>query len=109
MQWTAGGTAFELAIRLSQLRSAVRVGLALAERFPTEAEWEAEMEKPEIQENLEAVAQVLGDVQLDLDDATPEKVLSSVENHYDRVQEALGPLCDRYGIAQEDLLVVMAG
>lgn len=109
MQWNANETAFNLAIRLSQLRSAVRVGLALAEKFPTEEAWEEELNKPEVQENLQAVAEIITDVQLDLDESTPEKALQNVENHYDRAAEALLPLCERYEIAPEDLLVVMAG
>ena len=109
MKWNADETAFGMAIRLSQLRAAVRVGLALAERFPTEEEWEAEMENPEVQENLQALAEVLTDVQLDLDDADPNQVAQTVENHYLRSEEALLPLCERYLINPEDLLVVLAG
>ena len=97
-----------MAVRLSQLRSAVRVGLVLAEKYPTEADWEAEMASKDMQETLEAVSQIFGDIHGDLDAADATNVLQTVENHYGRVQEALEPLAERYGIASEDLLVVLA-
>lgn len=109
MKWDASSAAFNMAIRLSQLRAAVRVGLALAERFPTEEEWEAEMENPETQEHLQAAAEVLTDVQLDLDESDPESVVETISNHYGRAEEALVPLCEHYGISREDLLVVLSG
>lgn len=109
MKWEAGSTAFNMAIRMSQLRAAVRVGLALAEKFPTEEAWEAEMETPEVQENLQALAEVLSDVQIDLDTAESQEIVQAVENHYERAEEALLPLCERYGISREDMLVVLVG
>jgi hypothetical protein len=109
MQWTGSGAGFALALRLSQLRSAIRVGLALAEKFPTEDSWEAAMASPEFQETASALAEVLQDVQGDLDVAPPDQVVETVLKHHERGLETLELFAEQLEVSADDILVVLSG
>lgn len=106
--WKSSPEGFQLAMRLSQLRSAVRVGLALAEACPTEASWDHMMEDPELQETLSAFAAIVDDIQSDLDQKSdPDLVLDTILEHHGRSLESLDPFCEAFKIDPNDLLVVL--
>lgn len=107
MEWTASPEGFGLAMRLSQLRSAVRVGQALAQACPTEESWETIMADPELQETLSAVAEIVTDITRELETATPDTAIDTVLRHHTRGLEALEPLCELFQLDPEDLLVVL--
>lgn len=107
MTWHPSPDGLALALRLSQLRSAIRVGSALAKTCPTEEAWAAVMADPEMQETLAAVAEITRDVEQDLEHATSDTAMDVVANHHSRGLEALDPLAQFFGIDPEDLLVVL--
>ena len=109
MDWKGTGPGLSLALRLSQLRSAIRVGLALAEHFPTEDSWEAETASEEFQETMSDLAGVLNDVQADLDTSPPEQVVETVLKHHARSLETLELLSAKLQVPTEDILVVLSG
>lgn len=106
--WNGSADGITLAFRLSQLRSAVRVGLALAEKCPTEESWDLLMQNPDIQETLSAFAAIVEDIQQDLNTATPDTVMHTVLNHHGRTLEVLEPFCEHFGIEPDDLFVVLS-
>jgi len=110
MQWTGSGEGLSLALRLSQLRSAIRVGVALATRFPDEAAWEAEVTSEEFQETMTAFAEILDDVNTDLD-ATPsdDDVATTILRHHGRGLEAVELLAEKIQVPVDDLVTVLSG
>lgn len=106
--WKSSPEGLQLAMRLSQLRSAVRIGLALAETCPTEESWDHLMADPEIQETLSAFAAIVDDIHADLDQKNdPDRVMDTIMEHHSRSLEALEPFCEAFSIDPNDLLVVL--
>lgn len=92
---------------LSELRSQFRVGLAVAQRFPDEASWTALTKEPELLESLDALGEIIRDIQMDSVEPTAEAISGAVTNHYDRALEAIGPVASRLGVEDADLLAVL--
>lgn len=106
--WEGSPDGLQLAMRLSQLRSMVRVGLALAEAYPDEESWDAHMANPETQEILGAFATIVNDIQTDLDTVQePDQVMTAVLNHHERSLEALETFCEPLQLNPNDLIVVL--
>lgn len=107
MEWTGSDAGLALALRLSQLRSAVRVGLALATACPTEESWEAMMSKPEIHETFSEFATIVDDILADVSRHPPDAALTQVMAHHARGLEALELFAEAMTIDPEDLLVIL--
>lgn len=107
MEWTGSPEGFALALRLSQLRSAIRVGQALAKVCPTEESWEAVMSDSEVQETLSALAEIVNDITTDMETASPDTITDTVLRHHSRGLESLEPLCELFELDPEDMLVVL--
>lgn len=97
-------------MELSRLRSALLVGAALAEQFPTEEAWWGLVSDPEYVESLNALAEVLNDIKTDsqlLEAMTPESVAEAADKHHARAVEAIEVVADRLGVSPDDLLAVL--
>ena len=102
--------AYAATLELSRLRSTLMVGAALVARFPTEESWEALVSDPEYIESLNALAEVLQDIQKDpgmIGGATEEAVAEATERHYGRAVETIDLLAERLQVPPEDLLNVL--
>jgi hypothetical protein len=51
-------------LRLSELRSQFRVGMAMLDRFPEETDWEAATRAPDFLESLDALTEIVDDIRL---------------------------------------------
>lgn len=106
--WSGSPEGLQLAMRLSQLRSMVRVGLALAQAYPDEESWDEHMQNADTQETLSAFASIVSDIQADLASAQdPDAVIDSVANHHERTLEALETFCEPLGLDPNDVVVVL--
>jgi hypothetical protein len=99
-----------IAIVLTQVRAAVRVGLALNESHPTDATWESFLENPETQETLEELATMIQDLHYSAQAAggSYTAMLSAVDDDHKRAFECLEPLCEKLGITPDDFFVTVA-
>lgn len=100
VEYTAPGFAF--ALKVSQLRSFFRVGMALNEAFPTEEEFEQYMTDPETIETLNIVADLM-----DATVASKDQEPDALDKHHGLAVEALEPLAERLNIDGDDLLVIL--
>lgn len=97
-------------LHLSWLRSAAKVGMALAVTYPGEDEWQAFLNAPELMETIDELAPVIADIRAAAElgtDLSPEQVQLAVEQHYGRALDAVEVLAERLGIAPADLLAVL--
>lgn len=101
VEYTAEGFAF--ALRLSQVRSFFRVGLALAEAFPTEKAWNDYMTADDTIETMNAVADIMN-VAVTTTEDTPEDAL---DKHRGLAVEALEPFAEQVGLDADDMLVIL--
>jgi hypothetical protein len=101
--------AVAVTLELSRLRSSLRVGMALVQRFPQEDDWWALLDDPEIIDSLNALAEVVNDMRVDTAEATTaEEVAAGVAAHHDRAVEAVSLVAEVLGVPSEDLLAVLA-
>lgn len=103
-----GGMA--IAIVLTQVRAAVRVGLALNESHPTEESWEAFLGTPDTQEALNELATMIQDLHDTVQDTggSYTEMLKTVDDEHKRAFECLEPLCESLGITPDDFFVTIA-
>lgn len=94
---------FAFALRVSQVRSFFRVGLAVSEAFPTEEAWTAYMNEADTIETMNAVAEIMSLTVTELGD-TPE---DSLDKYKGLAVEALEPFGERIGADPDDLLVII--
>lgn len=96
-----------IVLHLSRLRTNYLVGRALAEKYPTEAEWQAVLNNPATLELIDEFAQTVVDVRVASELAgtfTPDKVQEAVGKHYDRALDGVQAFAQLTDIAPEDLL-----
>lgn len=96
-------------LRLSKLRSEFLVGRALAERYPTEEEWEEALDDRELIEQLDSLGLVADDMRshLGLEEPTPESVQNAVGQHYQQAIESIQLFAEEIGTDVQDLLNVL--
>jgi len=83
---------------------------ALASKFPTEAEWENADVHPVIQEALDSLSTVIGDINRETEDTAtldPDNKIAISEQHFDRALESLIELGEFLEVAPEDILMVL--
>lgn len=98
-----------LTLELSHLRSTYLVGRALAEAFPTDADWVNACNTQDFLELVDEFAQVIADVRQTLRgvDPTPEAVAKAMGQHYQRALVAVEAFAELVGIEGEELLRVL--
>jgi len=108
MAFTPGGMGISLV--LSQIRSAVRVGLALVESCPTEEAWDALLADPETHETLNELALLIQDVHARAEAAggSYDATLDSLTTDHMRAVECLEPFCEKLGVPPDDFLNALA-
>lgn len=108
MPFTPGGMGISLV--LSQIRSAVKVGLALVEACPTEEEWEAVLADPDTHETLNELALLIEDIHEQALDrgGSYEATVDSFAADHKRAVECLEPFCEKLGIPPDDFLNAIA-
>lgn len=97
-------------LHLSRMRSEFAVARALAERFPTEAEWQSFLQDPVVHEEINALSGVIADIRgghINPVDLTPTVVAKMATPHMDRALECVALTAERLGIATEDLLLTL--
>lgn len=95
---------------LTNVRAAFILGAALAQRFPTELDWNNADQHVVVQEALDALSTVVGDINKAQEDEAildPENMLQISDQHYDRALEALLELAEFLGCPPEDILTVL--
>lgn len=96
---------------LSLLRSSLIVGLALAGRYETEAEWQALLASAQFVDTIEELADIVRDMRHTLpelgDLADVQQIQQAVDQHYGRALDAVGILAEELRIPGEDLLTVL--
>lgn len=96
-----------LLLHLSYLRRSAIVGRALAEVFPTEADWLGAVNDPAFRTAVVRFAQVIDTVREQaVLAAGAEDALELGAQHYDAAIEAVSELAERIGVAVDDLLTV---
>ena len=100
--------ALSMTLFLSQLRAQVIVGVSLAEKFPTDAEWWALTQDEEYVASLNALAEIMNDVVTDSPELTPQEVAKAASNHYARAAESVELISEFLGVASSDLLTVLS-
>jgi hypothetical protein len=84
------------------------VGQRLAERFPMDAAWDAELDSLADSEDLQALAEVARDIRgLVKDPSDPEQVAAVVTQHYDRALECVELVAERLGLEPRELLLTL--
>lgn len=100
-----------LILQLSHIRSAVIVGRALADKFPTEEAWITYCNSPQFIVLVEEFTGVITDLKTILpemgDLLDPEQVQLAVEQHYDRALDAMWELSETLEIPAVDLLAFL--
>lgn len=97
-------------LMFSQLRSAYRVGKALAEKFPTEEAWQAFLKSSVYVETVAEFAACVTDIRdaSELGPAyTPEEIQNSVLSHYPRALDAVEEFAILVDVSGEDVLAVL--
>lgn len=98
-------------LELSRIRSMMLVGMALVDKCPTEETWWGLLSDPEYIESLNALAEIINDMQVDANffaaSDTPDGTARAAENHHARAVEAVSVVADRLGIPPEDLISVL--
>jgi hypothetical protein len=97
-----------LVLQLSNVRNAVMVGQALAQRFPTEEDWNAFITNPIFIESIETFTVCIMDIRNTLPELgnifDPEVIQQAVDQHYDIALEAVEELADEIGCSPAELL-----
>jgi hypothetical protein len=98
-----------LLLYLSRLRSEAIVGRALAETFPTEADWEGFTQDPNTVEELSAFADVVLDMRSGQvsPSLTPQDVEAMAKPHLSRAMESVELMAEKLGIRTEDLIAAL--
>lgn len=93
-----------LLLYLSRLRSEYLLARALAETLPTSVEWDAFMARPEVVEELDALASVVLDIRRRIDtyQIAPDEAAAP---HVGRLFESVVLLTETLGISPVDLII----
>lgn len=94
-------------LHLNYLRSAFVVGMSLAAKHPTEAEWEAKTADPEFIQQLDDFVTFINQVKVDADgELTMDRIQTMGAENAETAESKLVTIADAWDIPVEDLLTV---